>query len=125
MWTVENQGRGGSVVASVLGIDRFRMWTGRSGRRHLFSRLDGSLTLDDLAGAVVLIAPRGDGEAIVWVGAVEAATRLPLAPGLEVFAHWLAETPAARAAIAADLDGRVEGEPASPSSTGRAIALAA
>ena len=125
MATAGIEGRDGSVVAGALGTDRFRMWTGRSGRRHLFSRLDGPLTVDDLVGAVVLIAARGDAGRIVWIGAAEPTARLPLALGVEVFAHWLAETPAERAAIVADLGGRSGSERAAPSSTGRALALAA
>ena len=125
MGTVGVEGRSGSVVAGALGTDRFRMWTGRSGRRHVFTRLEGSLTVEDLVGAVVLIATRGDAGRIVWIGAAEPTTRLPLALGVEVFAHWLAETPAERAATVADLDGRAGIERASLRSIGPSLALAA
>lgn len=119
----EIDGRGGSVVSGILGGDRFRLWTGRSGRRHVFSRLEGAIAPDDLDGAVVLMAAPGDGGRIVWIGA--AAARMPARIGVEVFAHWLAETPADRAAIIADLGGEAGSERCPPRAIGASLALAA
>lgn len=125
MATAGIEGRGGSVVAGVLGTDRFRMWTGRSGRRHVFSRLEGPIAADDLDGAVVLIAAQGDAGRIVWVGVAAASERLPFAIGVEVFAHWLADTPAERTAIVADLGGMPGVERPEHRSIGSDLALAA
>ncbi|WP_333823677.1 hypothetical protein [Pinisolibacter sp.] len=93
------------AVSLVAGGERFEIRTGESGRRYVFSRLDHPIESGDLDGAVVAIISRGSARRrrLLWIGA---ADRLP--PGIaiagrEVHAHWLAETPAARARVVADL----------------------
>jgi hypothetical protein len=93
------------VVVPVTGGERFAIRTGVSGRRYVFSRLDHPIESGDLDGAVVAITARGPAGAgrLLWIGA---ADRLPFAvatAGGEIHAHWLADTPAARARVVADL----------------------
>lgn len=96
---------GAPVVGPVTGGERFEIRTGISGRRYVFSRLDHPIECGDLDGAVVAITARGPAGArrLLWIGA---ADRLPdgvATTGREIHAHWLAETPAARARVVADL----------------------
>lgn len=102
---------GGEAVRSLSGQvvdgERFRTWVGRSGRRHLFTRLDGGVEPVDLDGAVVIVAvvdPQGESRP-AWVGAAERLPAEAAAQRRRLFAHFLAETPAARAAVIADLVG--------------------
>jgi hypothetical protein len=93
------------VVRLVTGGERFEILTGISGRRYVFSRLDHPIESGDLDGAVVAITAGGPagGRRLLWIGA---ADRLPhgiATAGREIHAHWLAETPAARARVVADL----------------------
>lgn len=90
-----------TVAGGVIGGDRFRLETGRSGRWHVFSRLDGPVEAADLAGAVVLL--RYDGRR-VWAGPGEWLRLDRVTRGAEVLVHWLAETQAERARLLADLD---------------------
>lgn len=78
------------------------LWIGRSGRRHVFSRLE-ALEDDDLEGAVLLLARRDDDGELVAERLISSADRPPRLDGREVWVHWLAETEAARAAVIADL----------------------
>ena len=94
------------IAAAVVGGDRFALWVGRSGRRHVFSRLEGSVDADDLAGAVVLITGPGEDRSILWVGSGAEVPPEWSATGRAIHAHWLAETAAERAAVIADLGGR-------------------
>ncbi len=96
---------GAPVVRLVTGGERFEIRTGVSGRRYVFSRLDHPIESGDLDGAVVAITARGSAGArrLLWIGT---ADRLPpgvATAGREIHAHWLAETPAARARVVADL----------------------
>jgi hypothetical protein len=89
-------------MATVVGGDRFCLFFGRSGRRHVFSRLDGELDPADLTGAVVLIAGRGDAPPL-WVGEGDDVPPAGFAGTAAVFAHFLAETAAERRAVIVDL----------------------
>jgi hypothetical protein len=96
----------GRRTAPVVGGERFGLWAGASGRRHVFSRVDHPIEDGDLDGAVVAIVDRrGTGpERLVWLGRGEDAPRgTEAASGREIHAHWLAETARARAAVIADL----------------------
>lgn len=97
----------GTVVAMVPGGERYRLWTGRSGRRHVFTRVEGAVDPADLDGAVVMIvARRPDGETRpVWIGEAERAPLGGPEGHHDVYAHWLAETSAERRAVIADLGG--------------------
>jgi len=112
--SMETADRG--LMASIVGGDRFRIFVGRSGRRHVFSRIDPDLDAADLDGAVVLIAGRDrTGEpAIVRVGEAAGPLWAPRLAEAEVFAHWLAPTAAARRALIADLGGTVASDVAPP-----------
>ena len=81
------------------------LWTGRSGRRHVFSRLE-ALEDDDLEGAVLLLARRADDGDLVAERLISSTDRPPRLDGREVWVHWLAETEAARGAVIADLSFR-------------------
>lgn len=98
-----------SVAATVAGGDRFALWSGRSGRRHVFSRVEPGTEAADLDGAVVIVAVRTADGALrpLWVGD---GAEAPLdgrvgdrIGGREVHAHWLAETAPARAHVIDDL----------------------
>jgi hypothetical protein len=79
---------------------RYRYWTGRSGRRYLFTRTDAG-SLEDFRGAVLLAVRFGD---IVWAGDSAAEARRHAASrGTGVYVHLLAASAAARREIAADL----------------------
>lgn len=93
-------------AAVVAGGDRFRLWQGRSGRRHVFSRVERGAEPADLDGAVVVITGRvGAALRPLWVGRAEQAPLGGLGGAGEVFAHWLAEGEAERSAVIADLGG--------------------
>jgi hypothetical protein len=82
--------------------DGHALWIGRSGRRHVFSRLEAA-DGDDLDGAVLLLARRDDDGELVAERLISSADRPPRLDGREVWVHWLAETEAARGAVIADL----------------------
>jgi hypothetical protein len=104
--------------ARAIGLaDRFRYWSGASGRRYLFSSVAAD-TLDDLAEAVLLIVVEPDGEAahgeprLVWIGDIDRdGVRHGRSLGpipterTRCWAHFLARDEEARAAILADLAG--------------------
>ena len=93
----------GEAAAAVVGGDRFRLWTGRSGRRHVFTRVEADDASADLDGAVVLIESRDrTGAPVVRIEAGGAAGRRARSCGT-VWAHFLADTEEARRAVAADL----------------------
>ena len=98
-------------VASEVALGRFSragvgeghaLWIGRSGRRHVFSRLE-AWDDDDFEGAVLLLARRGEDGALVAERLISSADRPPRLDEREVWVHWLAETEAARGAVIADL----------------------
>ncbi len=95
-------------TAPIVGGERFGLWAGTSGRRHVFSRVDHPIEDGDLDGAVVAIVDRhGAGQArLVWLGRGEDTPRCTgTANGRENHTHWLAATTWARAAVIADLIG--------------------
>lgn len=92
------------VAAREAGVPpRFRYWFGHSGRRYLFTRVEGS-ALADVTDAVVLVARAGR---IVWAG--EAAVVPPFGPAVaadpryETYIHLLAADAAERRAAVRDL----------------------
>jgi len=84
-------------IAREAGLGgRYRYWTGRSGRRYLFTRVEDGTNFE---GALALLA---EGEAIRWLG--RADTVPPLRPpGQALFVHLLAGDEAERDRIAQDL----------------------
>lgn len=100
----------GTAMRAIAG-ERFRLFAGGSGRRYVFTRLEDGHDPTDLDGAVVVIArATREGPRPLWIGSAERTPR-DLAPGVEIWAHWLAETAAARGAAVADLVAVVEPEP--------------
>ncbi len=106
-------------LASRAGVGSgHAVWVGRSGRRHVFSRLEAE-DGEDVGGAVLLLVRRSDDGEPMAERLVVAAERSPRAEGCEVWVHWLAETDAERLALIADLEFRpcvFEGAP-HPSAT--------
>ena len=94
-----------SVAATVVDGDRFVMWSGRSGRRHVFSRVEPGAEAVDLDGAVVIVAVRTANGALrpLWIGNGAEAPLDGSVGGREVHVHWLAETTSDRARVIADL----------------------
>jgi hypothetical protein len=91
-----------AASASTVG-DRFRIWLGRSGRRHVFTRVEPGFDPADLDGAVVLLA-RCDRDGSPVVERVMLAGDLPAVMiRREIWAHFLAETDAERLAVMVDL----------------------
>lgn len=81
------------------------LWVGRSGRRHVFSRLEAE-DRDDVGGAVLLVVRRTEEGEPLAERLVVAAEQSPGADGCEIWVHWLAETEAERLAVIADLEFR-------------------
>jgi hypothetical protein len=103
--SARSAGRGegvGADLAAVVDGDRFRLMRGRSGRRHVFSRVEGRIDAADLAGAVVAIGVGADA-APLWVGEAERAPFGRFGASAVVHAHFLAETAEARRTVIADL----------------------
>lgn len=99
-----------SARAAGLG-DRFRYFRGRSGRRYLFSAMDAD-ALDDLAGAVLLVAsdPVHGEPRPTWIGEIDEnglrhgrATGGAPAPRTRSWVHLLAGSAEARRAVLSDL----------------------
>lgn len=91
----------------TIGGERFRIRFGASGRRYVFSRIDEAVGDGDLDGAVVVVSTRdraGEPRAL-WIGTGEGLRGGVSVPEHEIHAHWLAETPADRARVIADLGG--------------------
>jgi hypothetical protein len=91
-----------SQAALAAGVPaRFLYWTGRSGRRYLFTQMDRAAA--ELDGAVAIAA---SGERIVWVGQTEELAR-PLGeapPRREsIYVHLLASTLAEQRGVIWDL----------------------
>lgn len=106
--------------ATIVGGDRFRLWTGRSGRRRVFSRLDGSATAEDLDGAVAMIVVGESLPRVRWIGRGEDLPRT--GRGDTVYVHWLAESEAERARLIEDLGGSARCGSAGAATTPRALA---
>lgn len=105
--------RGAAPTAAVG--DRFRLWQGRSGRRHVFTRIESDRDAVDLAedldGAVILVARHMAGDVVVAERVCLASDLPSVAPGRELWAHFLAQTDAERRAVTIDLSpNRVEPE---------------
>ncbi|MDQ0325725.1 hypothetical protein J2R99_001574 [Rhodopseudomonas julia] len=83
--------------------DRYLYWSGASGRRYLFSRLDLEHVLS-LKDAVVLCVKDG---ALWWVGSDEALDPADIlrfaADGAIFYAHFLAGTGRSRQLVSEDL----------------------
>ncbi|TBW33965.1 hypothetical protein EYW49_19100 [Siculibacillus lacustris] len=82
---------------------RFRAWRGASGRRYVFTRIEGrDLPQGDLDDAVVAVRCGS----MVPATFAEARDLTPAtrAGDCEIFAHYLAPTAADRLAVLADLD---------------------
>lgn len=94
--------RAASRPSIVPGAERFRLWTGRSGRRWVFSRLTAA-DRDDLDGAVILIAGADGIAHRVGTAADLDLTHVALA---SVWVHWMAESEAERRHLVEDLGGR-------------------
>lgn len=96
-----------AAAVTIGGAERYRLWIGRSGRRHVFTRIEDGRDAADLEGAVVMIAAPGPGgvDRPLWIGEAGRAPLDGLHRTRRVFAHWLAETATARAAVIADLGG--------------------
>lgn len=87
---------------------QFFYWSGRSGRRYLFSCTAGARIADFEEGVAMAVG----GESIVWVGEVTALARMPLesAPRrAAIFLHLLAGTEEERRAVIDDLQPRRDG----------------
>lgn len=96
-------GRAQGAVPSAIVGDRFRIWSGHSGRRHVFTRVESGRDAADLDGAVVLVT-RCDRDGSVVAERVLLADDLPVTTaGRELWAHFLAETDYDRRAVMADL----------------------
>lgn len=88
-----------SQAALAAGIPaRYLYWTGRSGRRYLFTCMNAA----DAAGLESGVAIAVDGERIVWLGQVEELARAPVR-GAAVYVHLLASTVADRRGVIWDL----------------------
>ncbi len=92
-----------SQAALAAGIAaRYLYWTGRSGRRYLFTCLDAAVAADLESGVAIAV----EGERIVWVGEVSDLARLPHdAPERRatIYVHLLAATLAERRGVIWDL----------------------
>jgi hypothetical protein len=87
---------------------RFFYWSGRSGRRYLFSCTAGARIGDFEEGVAMAVS----GESIVWMGEVTALARMPLesAPRrAAIFLHLLAGSAEERRVVIEDLQPRREG----------------
>ena len=103
MRSAENlEPRAASRPSIVPGAERFRLWTGRSGRPRVFSRLTAA-DRDDLDGAVILIAGTDGTARRVGTAADLDLSRVALA---SVWVHWMAESDAERQRLIEDLGGR-------------------
>lgn len=109
---IGNGDRAAGESTTIVGGDRFRLWTGRSGRRRVFSRLDGAATAEDLDGAVAMIVTAESTPRLLWIGVGEELPRARRVAGTAVFVHWLAETEAERARVIEDLGGPARRGPA-------------
>lgn len=81
---------------------RYVYWSGRSGRRYLFTATDreGAADFEDC----VAVAVRNG--AIVWAGDISVLARMPAAAelrGASVYVHLLAADPSERRAVVRDL----------------------
>ena len=90
-----------SKVALAAGIPaRYLYWTGRSGRRYLFTRMEGAEAAALCEGVAIAVS----GGQIVWVGGVEAmASESRVASGAAVYVHLLASSEAERRGVIWDL----------------------
>jgi hypothetical protein len=88
-------------IAEDAGIgERYRYWTGRSGRRYLFTRTERA-SLPEFENALAIAVDSGR---IVWAGDAAAFAVLPAPPlRCELFVHLLASSPDDRAGALADL----------------------
>jgi len=98
-----------SRIAAQAGLgDRFRYWSGASGRRYLFTRIDalqGEAGEEDAyPGAVALVEAQGR---VLSVGpfAEVAAACARLGAEAKLFVHLLARRAEDRLAVIADIDG--------------------
>lgn len=100
--------------AERCGIDeRFRYWSGASGRRYLFTAIEGEELASFSSGVVLLVREDafGAAEAVEAVSlaeggtvlAAELASRLAADDGLTAYVHLLADRPAAQRALIFDL----------------------
>ncbi len=107
--SVADRLREGARAATV--VEPFRIWRGRSGQRHVFTRIDG--TGEDLDEAVVIVARRAsDGTVIaerVGLGGSAEIVGAIAGDAHEVWAHFLAETDIERRRVVADLAGVRDG----------------
>jgi len=100
---VAERARDEAVAAASTLAERFRIWTGTSGRRHVFTRVGADFEPADLDGAVLVVARR-DRDGLSEIETVSLAVDpAAVAAGREIWAHFLAQTEAERAAVAADL----------------------
>ena len=93
--------------------DRFRYWSGQSGRRYLFSAVPFEALADFRSAVAILAEAATDGRFIAWaVGVIDSAGRLEaddgswpaIAPrGSVAFVHFLAETDRERQELFDDL----------------------
>lgn len=102
-----------SRAALAAGIPaRYLYWTGRSGRRYLFTCMSGSTAAELESGVAIAVS----GERIVWAGMVgDLALQPGDAPARRgaIYVHLLATTLAERRAVVSDLlpveDGKEQG----------------
>ena len=95
--------------------ERFHFWSGRSGRRHVFT-IYGPRAVPDFTNAVVLaVYRRGAVRQVLWSGIATGSFGLRAMEGLhaaiglgadEVHVHLLAEGGAERMAVLRDFSGR-------------------
>lgn len=81
---------------------RYTYWTGRSGRRYLFTSMSGRAASGLESGVAIAVG----GERIVWIGEVEELALLSgdsPAHHADIYVHLLAQEPAARRAVLWDL----------------------
>lgn len=101
-----------SRAALAAGIPaRYLYWTGRSGRRYLFTCMSLAAAADLEGGVAIAVS----GEHIVWIGDVgELAHLPPEAPARRaaVYVHLLASTLAERRGVIWDLRPEEEHGPA-------------
>jgi hypothetical protein len=92
-----------SQAALAAGVPaRFIYWTGRSGRRYLFTSMNAGDAAELESGVAIAV----DGERIIWVGEVGELAMLPgHAPARKaaVYVHLLAATLAERRGVIWDL----------------------
>ena len=92
-----------SRAALAAGIPaRYLYWTGRSGRRYLFTRMENNAAAELESGVAIAVS----GERIVWIGQVAELALLAIdAPPRRaaVYVHLLAATLAERRGVMWDL----------------------